>query len=68
MLRVKNVVEKKGNAITYVFSDNSVGTLDMTKDGRGFLKFGPSHTLSQEQFLAASTFNAEDNKPNGGWL
>lgn len=67
-MKVKRVVSKVGNQITYEFTDGSTGVLEVSKDARGFMKFGEGHTLTPVQFLVVSTFNAVADRPDGGWL
>jgi len=67
-MEVLKVVSKVGNAITYHFTDGSAGVWDLVKDQRGFLSVGPAHTLTTEQHLAVSNYNAQAEKPEGGWL
>lgn len=66
-LTVLEVLQHVDGATTYRFSDNSVGTHQTVKDGR-FLKAGPLDTLNAAQLQAVSNFNAQANKPDGGWL
>jgi hypothetical protein len=68
MLTVVQVVSFVDGAATYRFSDGSTGVhQNIYRDGR-FLRVGPLDTLNAAQLQAVSNFNAQANKPDGGWL
>lgn len=67
-LKVSKVLWYVDGATAYEFSDGSVGTHQTVKDSRGYLKAGPLDTLNAAQLVAVSNFNAQANKPDGGWL
>ena len=68
MLKVRKVVSHINGVTLYEFSDGSQAAHQTLKDSRGFLKAGPLDTLNAAQLSAVSDYNAQANKPNGGWL
>lgn len=68
MLTVTEVVSFRDNAVTYRFSDGTMGTHQTIKDRRGFMEAGPLDTLNAAQLVAVSNYNAQAQKPDGGHL
>lgn len=68
MLKVRKVISHVDGVTLYEFSDGSQGAHQTVKDGRGFMQAGPLDTLNAAQLSAVSDYNAQANKPDGGWL